>query len=446
MPVLFAVAVVPVLVHAQQPLQRSQPVAEPSLIEIPLRFPLEGLFELAEARMPRQAGHWRDWRKSYGVKTKYRAWRGPLAFSMQGETLIVQAHVRYWIKARKDLLGALKMSSSCGVDEPPRQAIIGVMIRLGWDPDWTLRPEFRVIPTRFLDRCEMTIADIDVTPLIGREFREQLENRMREALAVLQPDLHALRRQAQHSWQLLQEPVELAHGHWLLFNPQAVALSPLYGYGDSMAAHLALVMRPVVENGARPARQLRPLPPLLGFYPRAAGLNLHVSVDLDYAGLNAAINARLAGESFEVGGQGVDVETLRLSGAGNRIRVAATLTGETAGELGIEADMVFDAQAQALQLQNLSYTYTSADPLIETQVRLFHNAIRKALEGAANQRLQQGVEQWRTRLATLLGRILPDDVQLDMASLRLSQVHFDFTEQGIGVDALATGYVSVALR
>jgi hypothetical protein len=53
-------------------------------------------------------------------------------------------------------LGTLDLESSCG-DEPPRQAIIGVQIR------WTgaglmLRPAFRVMPTRFLDGCEMTIA------------------------------------------------------------------------------------------------------------------------------------------------------------------------------------------------------------------------------------------------------------------------------------------------
>jgi hypothetical protein len=71
-----------------------------------------------------QAGNWRGWRKVYGVDTQYRAWRGPLQFTMQGEILTVQAHVRYWIKAHKQVLGTLDLESCCGVDEPPRQAII----------------------------------------------------------------------------------------------------------------------------------------------------------------------------------------------------------------------------------------------------------------------------------------------------------------------------------
>lgn len=186
---------------------------------------------------------------------------------MQGELLLVQAHVRYWIKANKNVLGTLNLQSCCGVDEPPRQAVIGVMIRLAWSSDWALRPEFRVIPTRFLDRCEMTIADIDVTPLIGKKFQNQLEDKMRVALKTLSLRLSALREEAEPSWILLQQPVEVGADHWLLLNPEGVVLSPLAGHGNSVDAHLAVVMVPNVVSGSAPVGRSRPLPPLMRFYP-----------------------------------------------------------------------------------------------------------------------------------------------------------------------------------
>jgi hypothetical protein len=271
-----------------------RPGPSPSIIEIPLRISLARLFEVAEQEMPLQAGNWQGWRKSYGVNTQYRAWRGPLQFTLQGEVLTVQAHVRYWARVHKTVLGAIDLDSSCGVNEPPRQAVIGVQIHFDWTPDWLLRPAFRILPTRFLDRCEMTIADIDVTPLIEEEYQQQLEDRLRVALKELAPRLQSVRQQAEQSWSRLQQPVELGENQWLLLSPLGVALSPLAGYGNRLDAKLALILSPEVVTGARPASGLRPLPALGRYYPRVSGLNLQLSIELDYADLGRLMTEQLA--------------------------------------------------------------------------------------------------------------------------------------------------------
>ncbi len=140
----------------------------PSILEIPVQMPLAPLFRETEQAVPRQAGNWQDWKSSHGIQTKYRAWRGPLALRMMGNELLVQAHIRYWIKARVKRLHVLGLKSDCGVNEPPRQAVVGVSVRLQWTPDWSLDPQLRILPTRFLDRCDMTVAQIDVTRIVDR--------------------------------------------------------------------------------------------------------------------------------------------------------------------------------------------------------------------------------------------------------------------------------------
>ena len=428
-------------VSAQPVAGQGQLTQSPSIVEIPIRLSLERLFEVAEQEMPLQAGNWRDWQKSYGIKTKYRAWRGPLYFTMQGEVLLVQAHVRYWIKAHKKVLGALNLKSSCGVNEPPRQAVIGVQIRLGWGADWMLRPEFRVMPPRFLDRCEMTIADIDVTPLIAKEFQKQLKEKMHAALMTLAPRLNAIRQQAEQNWLLLQEPVQLWADHWLLLNPSGIALSPLSGHGDSVDAYLAVMMLPKVIAGSEPASQHWPLPPLTRFYPRSAGLNLQLAVDLNYADLNRAITGQLSGESIEIGGRQAGIEAIELGGQGQEIRVNAKLTGDAAGNVMIKAKMIFAAEKQQFQLENLDYTYTPQDPLLEPQASLFYGYIRKVLEAAANQQLQQRMNQWKEQLLTVFDKIMPDDAELDMTSLQLGQVQLNMAEDAVRLNGLASGYI-----
>ena len=211
-----------------------------SIIEVPVRLSLDPLTRAAEKTFPQQAGHWRTWKDWHGIKSQYRAWRGPLNITVSGDVLTVQAHIRYWIRAQKKVLGAINLKGSCGVNEPPRQAVIGMHVRLGWGADWTVRPEFRILPTRFLDRCEMTIANIDVTPLVEKEFRKQMQSSLRTALRTLAPGMASIRKQAQRTWFLLQEPVDLGQGNWLMFRPVGVALSGITGRGNNIDAHLAV--------------------------------------------------------------------------------------------------------------------------------------------------------------------------------------------------------------
>jgi len=129
-----------------------QPESPHSFIDLPLRLSLEPLIDAAEKLLPYQAGNWRTWKDWHGIPSQYRGWRGPLSITASGSVLMVQAHVRYWIRAQKKLLGMVNATASCGIDEAPRQAVIGMQVLLEWGPDWTLRPRFRILPTRFLDR------------------------------------------------------------------------------------------------------------------------------------------------------------------------------------------------------------------------------------------------------------------------------------------------------
>ena len=418
-----------------------------SIVEIPIRLSLDRLFTVAEQEMPLQAGNWRSWQKSYGIKTKYRAWRGPLYFTTQGDVLSVQAHVRYWIKASKKVVGTLNLKSSCGVNEPPRQAVIGVQIRMGWGPDWTIRPGFRIMPPRFLDRCQMTIADIDVTPLIAKEFQKRLKEKMRAALKTLGPRLNAIRQQAEQNWLLLQKPVQLWEGHWLLLNPKGIALSPPAGHGGSVDAHIAVLMEPKIVTGSGPAlQQHRPLPPLMRFYPRSTGLNLQLAVELNTADLNRVMTKQLSGKSIDIGGYQAAIEVIELSGQAQEIRVNAALSGDAAGNLMIKANMIFIAEKQQFQLENLDYTYAPEDPLLESQASVFHGYIREVLEAVANQQLQQRMNQWKEQLLNVFDNITADDMKLELASLRLRQVQISMVEDAIRLKGLASGHIMLELR
>ena len=423
-----------------------QPVSPPSIIDIPVRLSLEPLIDAAEKALPQQAGNWHSWKNWHGVRTQYRAWRGPLNITISGDVLLVQAHIRYWIRARKKLLGTVNLKGSCGVDEPPRQAFIGMQVRLGWGSDWTLRPAFRILPTRFLDRCEMTIANIDVTPVIEKEFRKQMQNSLRDALRMLVPGMSAIQRQAQRTWSLLQEPIALGQDNWLLLRPMGVALSGIAGRGKHIDAQLAVALAPALVSEAEAAVTPTPLPPLGRYFPRSAGLNLRLGVNLDFASLNQQLSGALATRSFVIEGRKTGIDEVELGGSGQELRVRIELSGEVAGTVELRARVAYDAQARKLELQDLTFAYDAEDFATGLLADAFHEPIRQALESAANQALAQQLDLLGKHLGTVLEKITPAGVALDMSALQLRSVQLHIVPQGIRLDGAATGTARLVLR
>jgi len=418
----------------------------PSVLEIPLDIDLGAVFRQAESLLPREAGHWRNWRREHGIETRYRAWRGPLALHLQGDVLSVQAHVRYWVQGRKRIIGGLDLKVGCGVDEPPRQALVGVLVRLAWGPDWTLRPTFRVLPTRFIDRCEVTIADIDVSPVIGQMFRKRMEDSLTAALAQLRPRIEEARRRAAEYWGVLQRPMELMPGVWLSADPAAIALAPPFGAGQHLKTVLGIALSPRIEIEAPSAPAPRPLPPLGTFFPRSSGMRLDLKLSVELDRFAAHLSADLARRVLTVQGRRIGIGSVTLRGEGKELVVGAEITGEAPGHLEIFATPAFDAESQRLMLTGLDFVYDPEDPDLGLLANLFYQRIQAALEEGANGLLADYSERLQHRLAAALSRSLPEGVDLDISALRLQRL-----EIAVGYDAIrllgsAAGSVNLSLR
>jgi hypothetical protein len=416
--------------------EQRQPV---SVLEVPFRFSLKALYQETERIVPVQTGHWRDWKRHHGIDTQYRAWRGPLVFRLSGDTLTVQAHVRYWVKARADLLGAVEVSGSCGVSEAPRQALIGLQARLAWNPDWTLRPQVRLLPPRFLDRCEMTVADIDVTPLVGQAFQQEMRRSLRQAMGVLAPHLSGTRAWAERLWADMNRPVPVADGSWLVLKPVGVAASPLFGSGNEATAHLAVALRPSLSLGAEPAHRPTPLPPLQAFTPSSPDLRFQLALTLDYPRLGRMLTDNLAGETFRVKDHSFDIRSVDLSGAQQELHIELRLGGQAAGKAEIWATVAFDPASQAFRLDGFDYLFKPDDPDVYVLADLFYDKIRAQLMQSANRLIAQQMVQTRTQLQQALLGIAPEGIELDLGQMRLERVRVRFEPEGVGIEGTASG-------
>jgi hypothetical protein len=292
----------------------------------------------------------------------------------------------------------------------------------------------------------MTIANIDVTPVVEKEFRKQMQNSLRVALRKLAPGMTAIQQQAQQSWSLLQEPVALGPGNWLLPRPTGVALSRIAGRGKYLDAQLAITLQPELVTGAEPAGKPAPLPPLGRYVPRSTGLHLHLGVNLDFARLNQQLADTLSGKTFVIKGRKVGIRKFDLAGSGQQITARMKLSGELAGTAELRAGVTYDAQDRKLQLQDLAFDYDAEDLAVDLLAEVFHEPVRQALESEANQALAQYLELLSERLGTVLEKITPAGVALDMSALQLRTVQLQVVEQGIRLNGTATGSIRLVLE
>jgi len=414
-----------------------------SFVQVPLELDLQPLFEVAESSFPAQAGHWPGWRDWHGINARYRAWRGPLLIAMQGELLRVQAHVRYQLQARKGLIGGLGLSAGCGVDEPPRQALIGAVARLDWAPDWSLHPRFHVLPTRFLDSCKVTIADIDVSPVVGTLFEQRIEATISEAMLALAPRLEHLRLEAESAWRSIQTPHALAPGLWLQVQPLGMALAPPLGAGSRAQTAIWLAFRAGLFGKPSPTVAPTELPPLIPFRPSRPGLRFNLELELDYPGISAALGERLAGQTTDIQGRKTSLEKLSLSANGEDLTLVAKLKGDLAGQLKIHARPAFDTTTQTLGLEEVDFIFDSADPHQELIADLYYSRIRARIEEEANGLLAEHTEWLRRALTATLADALPPGLTPDLSGLRISYLAIRAGKKGISLSGSAEGAMTL---
>ncbi len=424
------------------------PPGAPSLIEVPIRIDLAPLFRAVDERLPREAGHWRAWEDWHGIMTRYRAWRGPLTLSLSGDLLQAQAHVRYWARARKDVIGGLGLDTGCGVDEPPRQALIGMVARLAFAPDWTLRPSLRVLPPRFLDACEVTVLGIDVTPILGDVFTDRLEATLQDGMAELGPRLMGLRGQAARLWAALQEPMPLAPDVWLTARPLAVALAPPQGQGARLDTALGLALDLAVHSGPQPAVGNLPLAPLQAFLPRGDGVHFDLPLALDYPTLGQALSRQLTGKTVAVEGRTVEIRRLELGAKDADLVVTVHLAGAAPGVLTLMGRPGWKAETGSLHLADLGFVFDAEDPDQALAAGVFYERIRDALDQAANALLGEHTGDVRVALEAALGRVLAraelNGVRLDLSGVTLRDLRLEVGTAGLRVIGAAGGQVRVS--
>ena len=379
----------------------------------------------------------------------YEATRGPFTVFADGRLMHLRATISYAARAYyKPRIGPT-LGAACGTSGDRPRLSLELATPLTLTPDWHLHSTVRVAQMEPLssaarDRCVVPIIKYDVTDRVIDAARSALTAHLPAIdRTIAKVDLHD---RFTEWWHLLQRPIRLTDGVWLLLDPQRLRMGSVTGSGHVLTVQAGLDAYPVIVTGSEPPSSTTPLPPLSR--DTSAGA-FHIVLDgvVDYVTASRALADALRGKTVTEAGRTVIVTDAAASPAsGGRIALAIAFTGDASGTLRFVGTPVYDASARQLSVPDLDYDLQTDDGLINAYAWLRSDALRTAFRAKARVPAAPVLDRGRELLLAGLNRKVGDAVTLAATVDTVAVRGVYVTASGLLVRAEASGNASVVVR
>jgi hypothetical protein len=385
----------------------SLPLADPAVIALPVSISLGRIRAALAAQFPASDSLTQAQCVALGgsVCHQYVYRRDSLDLRMNGDRIDLLARLQYRGRVALSGIGGL---ASCGyAPEPMKRAELRAGTALYWRSDWRLASRNTSVTATLLDACQVTVMNLDATPLM-RHIIDGQTALLRQHLDSALPALADLRQAADSLWRTMQRPFALdsASTVWLTMAPQGIALARPLGRGDALTTALVITARPHASIGARPVAAQRMLP-ALGLAPASAtGIHIPVDIELPFADLGARVTQLLKGE---VAGTDLTIDQVRIWGVGDTAVVSVSVHGTVSGDLYMLGRVLYDTASRRVLISDLRYTLASDNAMSRFKATLGSYRIKRAIDQATGHgRLDVGtqLDSLRGQLSAQLNRSL----------------------------------------
>ncbi|MBS1910352.1 MAG: DUF4403 family protein [Bacteroidetes bacterium] len=391
------------------------PPAEESVVEIPISVNLAGMFGEVERSVP-ASQRANDWTVATSnavgdVGVRYELRRDPLQITLNRNTIHAQSRVRYWFqfaqRVEKPFVGGFfwQELGSCGVDEAPREAVVGMETKVGWTDNWALAPVSTVLPIQFGNRCEVTFLRFDITTKVNDAFSDGLKQGARLADNRIR-ELAQFRTIGEQVWKQLQDPIPLDSGLWLTMSPTGAFAGPLSGSGQSVSTVAGFTATPSVVFGAKPQLRSTPLPKLRTVEKTGNGFHVVVEGSLTYGQAGTMLAQALAADTFHMVGHEVRIVAASIYGAGAKAVVQLALAGDVNGTIYLIGTPAYDAARNEVYMRDLDYSLETHHALANAADWLLHGAFRENIAEGSHFPLADHIAGAKGRLEKALNRPL----------------------------------------
>ena len=396
------------------------PPVPTSYLDVPVRYDLAPAMRWLESEVPASFGSLEE---RHGVPNKkrvhyaYAATRSPFRIAVNGRTAVLQADVRYRVRAWYNPPLLPELSGACDDEDAPPRARLTVETTVQLTSGWTLRPRTHAIVTPLSnperDRCKVTFLSIDVTDKVMGAAQAALQRELRDFDAKIAA--FDLPQESRRVWNTLGSPLKLTDSLWLVINPSTVRIGMLQMRGDTLVTTVGLSANPRVIGGPRPDVTPPPMPAPQDSTSRPPVLHLLTEGRLPYDVGSSILTKELRGTIIKVASQRLVLDSLHLIGIGDgRVAVGLTVHGSVRGVLWAVGRPAYDTATARLYMPDLVYDGGTRDLMTGTLAWLAQGQIEEFLRTKVRIKLAGVLADGRDLLEAELNRDLADGVHLKM--------------------------------
>lgn len=422
-----------------------QPKSE---IDIPISAELGSYIQQAETSVPNEYSG--NEQPCQGLRYAFMFRRSPFNINGSGNNVDLGFQGQYWIdltycaKCLFNNCVVPKVGASCGVGEPLRRIDIGYRSTLTVLPNYRLSSSTSLTMLNPVDRCTVTILNIDATDRLINMVRGPLNNlggKVDEKISGID-----FRPQVQALWDRISSEIKIGDFGYLNVNPQSLRLSSMLNFqGTSLSVSVGATVIPVIKSESS-SSQSAPLPDLSDYIP-GNGFNVYLDMRANYDTLSRYINNELAGQVILIEKKKFIITNAHLYGIGNqKIVIAVSFKGKRKGTVYLTGTPSYNSISHELSFLDLEFDIKTRDLLLKIAKWIFNEKITGALKEKAHYDFSSLLEKTRIKLQDELTRDLGGNIR---TSGTINRINIEDIYPGNSVlilRTLANGKLTVTLE
>jgi hypothetical protein len=429
-------------------------VAAPVLshFQAPLEYDFTPILAIVERVVPKTLGSL-DSIRQVGDDTHrhyaFEAKRDTFATFMRGSQVHLRTTISYAARGYfKPPIGPT-LSAGCGNDSIRPKILIELVTPVTLNRNWHLRSAAKLdllAPASDgpKDRCIVSILKNDVTGRVLDAARQAITSHLSDIDGkIAQIDLT---QRARGWWELLQRPIRLTDGVWLVLQPRQFRLGEVTGTGHTLTVQAGLDAYPKIVVGAEPKFPVPPLP-ILARDTTASGFQISLDGVVDFATASRAVTDALVGKTVTQAGHSVTVQSVTASSPQpGRLSLLVTFTGDAKGQLRFVGRPQLDAGHEHILVPDLDYDLSTTNDLINAVAWLRSDALRALFRDKARVPIGPVLERGKSLLENGLNRTIGDVMTLSANVDSVRVLGLSVSSAGLRVRAGASGAARVSVR
>ena len=424
-----------------------------SRFSVPLEYDFTAVLRLVDQAVPKTFGSidsvkvlGGDGRKHYA----FEASRGPFTAFADGNMLHLRSTIEYKARGFYKPPLAPTISAGCGFGAQRPRIVVELATPLSLTPEWHLVSHTRIVKVEPAsdaprDHCDVSMLHKDVTPQVIDAARSALEGQLTGIDAkVGRVDLTS---HVTEWWQMLDKPIRLADGVWLMLGPERLRAGRVTGHSKTLVVPVSLDARPrIVTATTEPVQAVRALPSLA---KDSVSDGFHIVLDgvVDYVTGSRELTSAMGGKTLEASGHTITVTEVGVVPlTKGRVGLSVAFTGDATGRLRLIGTPLYDRVHQVLLFPDLDFDLDTDSKLIQTYSWLRTDKLRADLRKRSHLAVTPALDKGRALLVDGLNRKIGDAVTLSAVVDSVAVRGLFVTRDGIVLRAEAIGRAGVSVH